>query len=386
VFSLAQVLVIRILAAYPMRRIPFLSFKTMHGQLRQAMLNKFSEIYDSHQYVLGKAVAAFESEYSSWNGTSHCVGVGNGLQALALSLRTLGIGPGDEVIVPSNTYIASWLAVTQTGASVVPVEPDIRTYNLNPRLIEAAISPRTKAIIPVHLYGQACEMDSIMEIAERNNLHVIEDNAQSQGARYNGRLTGSFGILNATSFYPAKNLGALGDAGAITTDDEALAAHLRVLRNYGSQQKYFNEQIGFNSRLDEIQAGFLRVKLPFLEQWNQERRQIADWYFEELSDLPGLTLPFIAEGATSVFHLFVIRVDDREGLQAHLNAKGIGSLIHYPVPPHLQGAYQDLGFAKGDYPIAEEIAEGCLSLPLFVGLSREEVGYVGKVVADFFGN
>lgn len=363
--------------------IPFLSFTDMHSPLRGQMVAAFEAFYDSNWFVLGERVRTFEGEYAAFNGVQHCVGVSNGLDALHIALRALGIGPGDEVIVPSNTYIATALAVSYVGATPVLVEPDAATYNLDPANIEAAITARTKAIMPVHLYGQCCAMEAIMDIAAKHNLYVVEDNAQSQGAAWNGQLTGTWGHMNGTSFYPGKNLGALGDAGAVTTNDADLAAKAAVLRNYGSQKKYYNEVIGYNMRLDECQAAFLSVKLPHLAGWTAQRQQIAAWYDSALSGIAGLTLPQTAEGATHVYHLYVVRHPQRDALQQHLTAAGIGTLIHYPVPLHLQEAYAHLGHSAGAFPIAEEIAATCLSLPLWPGMTEEMVGQVARAIRSF---
>jgi len=276
------------------------------------------------------------------------------------------------------------LAITAVGATPVFAEPNAATYNLSPTTFEAAVTPRTKAVMPVHLYGQACEMDAIMAIADKHSLFVIEDNAQSQGAMSGGEMVGSIGHISGTSFYPGKNLGALGDAGAITTNDSALAQKAAVIRNYGSQKKYYNEVQGMNSRLDELQAALLGVKLPHLAGWSQERNTLAAWYNEQLQHVPAVVTPAIADGCTSVYHLYVIRTDKRDALQQHLQQHGISTLIHYPVPPHLQEAYALLGYQKGDFPIAESLAETCLSLPLYIGMTREEVGYVCGTIHSFF--
>jgi dTDP-4-amino-4,6-dideoxygalactose transaminase len=366
-----------------MANIPFLSFHKTNADVKALTLQSFEHFFDKGWYILGDQVKQFENEYAAFNQTEYCVGVANGLDALILSLKTLNIGKGDEVIVPSNTYIASWLAVSYVGAVPVPVEPKSETFNINPELIEAAITPRTKAIMPVHLFGQCCEMDAIMSIAEKHRIYIVEDNAQSQGATYNGKLAGSFGHINGTSFYPGKNLGAYGDAGAITTNDEALAIRTAVIRNYGSHKKYYNEEPGINSRLDEVQAGFLSIKLKHLADWNAERNNIAQQYLHNLKDIPGLVLPQLAVGATSVYHLFVIRTAKRDELQQHLNANGIGTLIHYPVPPHLQKAYADLQFNKGDFPIAEEMANTSLSIPVYPGLGKSEIEYVCDQIKKF---
>lgn len=366
-------------------QIPFLSFGPQHHPIREEVLAAVARVYDSQWYVLGKSVTDFEADYAAFNQTRHAVGLANGLDALHLSLLALGIGAGDEVIVPSNTYIATWLAVSFVGATVVPVEPEAGTYNLDPALLEAAITSRTRAIMPVHLYGQACRMNEIMAIARRHNLYVIEDNAQSQGASCGSQLTGSFGDVNGTSFYPGKNLGALGDAGAITTNDDALAQRVRVLRNYGSQQKYYNEVIGHNSRLDELQAAVLSVKLPHLAEWTRQRQQVAALYDEALKGLGDLVLPTVAEGCTHVYHLYVVRTQRRSELQQHLQQQGIGTLIHYPVPPHLQQAYAHLNYSAGQFPLAEEMANSVLSLPMWPGMGEAEVAQVAAAVKGYFG-
>lgn len=364
-------------------KIPFVSFEKMHAPLKAEMLKAFEEFYDGNWFILGEKVKQFEKEYAEFNQVGHCVGISNGLDALHIALRTLNIGGGDEVIVPSNTYIATVLAVSYVGATPIFVEPDINTYNLDPAKLEEVITPKTKAIMPVHLYGQACEMEAIMAVAEKYELKVIEDNAQSQGATYKGKLTGTWGQINGTSFYPGKNLGALGDAGAVTTNDAELARQAAVLRNYGSEKKYYNEQVGYNMRLDECQAGFLSVKLKHLSAWTAQRQQIAEWYNEALAGISGLVLPYVQESATHVYHLYVVRTNLRDELQQYLTDAGIGTLIHYPIPPHLQEAYKSLGFTKGAYPIAEEIAETCLSLPMWPGMKQEQVTEVAEAIRLF---
>jgi dTDP-4-amino-4,6-dideoxygalactose transaminase len=364
--------------------IPFFSFSYMNSQVKSEILKEFESFFDSHWYVLGDRVKQFENEYGGFNGVAHVIGVSNGLDALYVALKTLGIGRGDEVIVPSNTYIASLLAISYTGATPVLAEPSIETYNINPAHIEASITKRTRAIMPVHLYGQACEMDAIMSIASKNNLWVIEDNAQSQGSSYNGKLAGSFGNINGTSFYPGKNLGALGDAGAITTNDPDLAGKARVLRNYGSQKKYYNEVIGYNMRLDECQAAFLSVKLKYLVQWNGLRQQIASSYDEQLHAVGDLILPAVAKGASHVYHQYVIRTKYRDALMTYLASQQIGSFIHYPIPPHLQEAYKDLGYKDSDFPIAREIADTCLSLPIWPGITAENIREIADSISGFF--
>jgi len=344
----------------------------------------YKEFINSGWYILGEKVTSFEEEYARFNTSSYAIGVANGLDALVLSLKALNIGDGDEVIVPSNTYIASWLAVSYVGATPIPVEPRIDTYNINPELIEAAITPRTKAIMPVHLFGQICEMDAIMKIADKHKLYVIEDNAQSQGATYKNKVSGSWGHCNATSFYPGKNLGALGDGGAVTTNDAKIARNVRVIRNYGSEKKYYNEVKGINSRLDELQAAFLSIKLKRLEEDNVKRQAVAAYYNESLVGIGDLILPVLAESTTSVYHLYVILTNKRDALQEYLKEKGIGTIIHYPIPPHLQEAYSDMGFIKGDFPIAEEIAADCLSLPISPYLEQHQQNEICDIIKLFF--
>ena len=361
-------------------KIPFLSFESSNKQIKAEILSSFERFFDSSWYVLGDRVKQFEQEYSAFNNVKHCIGISNGLDALHLCLNVLEVGKGDEVIIPSNTYIATALAVSYVGATPVFVEPSINTYNLDPLKIEAAITSKTKAIMPVHLYGQACEMELITAIAKKHNLFVVEDNAQAHGASYKEKLTASWGDINGTSFYPGKNLGALGDAGAVTTDNQKLAIKVALLRNYGSEKKYYNEVIGFNMRLDECQAGFLSVKLKYLKEWTEQRQEIAGWYNEALKGIGDLILPSVAENATHVYHVYLIRTKHREALQKQLAENGIGTLIHYPIPPHLQKAYHHLGFKKGDFPIAEEIAETCLSLPIWPGLKKEHIKTIGSLI------
>ena len=364
--------------------IPFLSLKQVNAVYEAELYEAFREVMDSGWYIMGNKLKQFEQEYAAFNQTKYAIGVGNGLDALALSLKALNIGEGDEVIVPSNTYIASWLAVSYEHATPIMVEPRLETYNINPDLIEEKITSRTKAIMPVNLYGQAAELDKIEKIAQKYNLLVVEDNAQSQGAMCAGRLAGSYGDINGTSFYPGKNLGALGDAGAITTNDEALANKVISLRNYGSMKKYYNDEKGYNSRLDEMQAAFLSVKLKYLIQDNALRNQVAAWYTEILRGVGDIILPVVAENCTSVYHVYMIRTHQRDALQEHLHKNGIGTVIHYPIPPHLQKAYQDLNYKKGAFPLAEEIAETCISLPMSPILTRSEVEQVAECIKDFF--
>ena len=365
-----------------MNKIPFLNFQPMHEQIRSEMHQAFSDVYDSYWYVMGEKLQTFEASYAKYNQTKYCVGVSNGLDALILALQALNIGKGDEVIVPSNTYIASVIAITTVGATPVFVEPRIDTYNINPELIEQKITKRTKAIMPVHLYGQACEMDYIMKLAKAYDLYVVEDNAQAHGSSYNGKLTGSFGHANGVSFYPGKNLGALGDAGAVTTNKEETAVKIKALRNYGSHKKYHNDYVGLNRRLDELQAALLSVKLQHLNSWTQERKEIAEAYNEILVG-SNLILPKLASNADHVFHLYVVRTSKREELQEHLNNKGVGTLIHYPIPPHLQKAYKYLGYKKGDFPIAEELANTSISLPLWVGIEKNQLETISNLIKKF---
>ena len=356
----------------------------MHTAIRAEMQAAFQTVYDSNWFVMGKHVESFEKKYAHFNQVAHCIGVSNGLDALHLALNALGVGEGDEVIVPSNTYIATLLAVSYVGATPVLVEPNINTYNINPSNIEKAITNKTKVIMPVHLYGQACEMDAIMLIAEKYGLYVVEDNAQAHGAAFQNKLTGSFGDVNGTSFYPGKNLGALGDAGAVTTNDDTLAQKIRILRNYGSEIKYHNEVIGYNHRLDEMQAAFLSVKLSYLNEWTKQRQQIAQSYTETLKNIGDLILPVTHPEATHVYHLYVIRTQHRDALQHHLTNHGIGTMIHYPIPPHKQNAYTSLGYQKGDFRIAEEIADTCLSLPIWPGMCIEDVNQIVSIIKNFF--
>lgn len=346
-------------------KIPFLNIGGIYEEVKDALDEAYRRVMASGWYVLGKEVALFEEEYGAYCGAKFCVGVGNGLDALHLILRGFEIGSGDEVIVPSNTYIATWLAVSYAGALPVPVEPDEHTYNIDPKKIENAVSGRTKAIIAVHLYGQPADMDPILKTAEKYHLKVIEDAAQAHGALYKGRRVGSLGHAAGHSFYPGKNLGAFGDGGAVTTSDGALAERIRSLRNYGSVEKYYNDYKGFNSRLDELQAAFLRVKLKKLDEWNQRRRNLSTFYMENLKGVTDLTLPFVPEWAQPVWHLFVVRHPDRDALQKKLKDEGIETLIHYPVPPHLSKAYHE-EFSKKNIvtlPLAETFSATQLSLP-----------------------
>ncbi len=359
--------------------IPFLDLKAINSGHELELAEAFHRVLKSGWYILGNEVKEFEKEFASYCESKHCVGVGNGLEALHLILRAYGIGAGDEVIVPSNTYIATWLAVSYAGATPVPVEPDEQTYNINPHLIEAAVTHRTKAIIAVHLYGQPADMDAVNTIARKYDLKVIEDAAQAHGARYKGKRVGALGDAAGFSFYPGKNLGALGDGGAVTTNDPELADKVKILCNYGSHVKYHNEVKGFNSRLDELQAAFLREKLKRLDIDNSKRKSIATKYLDAISSC-NLILPFFYEWADPVWHLFVIRSPYRDQLQESLAKKSIATMIHYPVPPHLQGAYAELGYKTGDFPVAERVHREVLSIPISPVMSSSEVGYVIDVL------
>lgn len=352
--------------------IPFLDFNAMHASMRPALDAAYQRVVDSNSFILGKELELFESEFAHYCETKHAIGVANGLDALFLVLKAMDIGAGDEVIVPSNTYIATWLAVSYAGATPVPVEPDSQTFNLDASRIEVAITQRTRAIMPVHLYGQPADMDAINALAIKYGLKVLEDAAQAHGARYKGRRVGALGDAAGFSFYPGKNLGALGDGGAITTSDDALAAKVRVLRNYGSERKYHNELKGFNSRLDELQAAFLREKLRLLEGWNLQRRSIADRYRAALGGC-GLVVPEVPSWAEPVWHLFVVRSTKRAALIAALSERGIGTMIHYPVPPHRQPAYAELCMGQGSLPVAEAIHDEVLSLPIWPQMTDTQV-------------
>lgn len=347
---------------WSMKNIPFLDLVQTYLELKTELDVAFQRVMNSGWYIQGEELSAFESEFADYCNVKYCIGVGNGLDALHLILRAMDIGAGDEVIVPSNTFIATWLAVSYAGATPVPVEPDETTYNIDPTRIEAAITAKTRAIMPVHLYGQPADMEPILEIARRYKLKVVEDAAQAHGARYKGKRVGGLGNAAGFSFYPGKNLGAFGDGGAVTTNDSMIAEKVKSLRNYGSQKKYSHDVKGFNSRLDELQAAFLRVKLRHLDEWNGRRHKIADQYFKELLSHDYLTLPQVPPWAEPVWHLFVVRMPLRDRLQKHLADCGIQTLIHYPIPPHKQGAYQE--FSHLSLPVSERIHKEVLSLPM----------------------
>lgn len=363
--------------------IHFLDLKASYAELKSEIDGAVARVLDSGWYIGGAEVDGFESDYADYCGAAHCVGVANGLDALYLALRAMEVGPGDEVIVPSNTYIATWLAVSHCGATPVPVEPDGRTCNIDPALIEAAITPRTKVILPVHLYGQPADMDPILALARKHGLLVLEDGAQAHGARYKGRRLGAHGDAVAWSFYPGKNLGAMGDGGAVTTNDERIADRIRVLRNYGSRVKYVNEVQGYNSRLDPIQAAILRVKLAHLDDWNARRGTTARLYRDGLVST-GLTLPHVPEWADPVWHLYVVQHRERDAFQNLLTQAGVATMIHYPIPPHLQSAYASLGFKQGSFPVSEALHDHVLSLPMGPAQTAEATGIVIDSVRKAF--
>jgi dTDP-4-amino-4,6-dideoxygalactose transaminase len=366
-------------------KVPFLDLRPAYRELQGELDVAWRRVTESGQYILGEEVEAFEREFAAYCGAKHCVGVGNGLDALILILRGYEVGVDSEVIVPANTYIATWLAVSYVGATPVPVEPDPQTYNLDPGRIEDAITSRTRAVIPVHLYGQPAEMEAIREIALRHGLKVIEDAAQAHGGAYGGKRAGNLGDAAAFSFYPSKNLGAFGDAGAVVTNDDGIADRVRVLRNYGSRMKYYNEVKGVNSRLDPIQAGFLRVKLKHLDDWNGRRRNVAQQYLKALNGCPDVILPSVARGAEPAWHLFVLRHFRRDKLQKHLKESGIGTLVHYPVPPHLSEAYASGGWKRGDFPLTEELADTVLSIPIGPHLDGDGIASVIHTFQAFKG-
>ena len=363
-------------------KIPFVSFIPLENELDKELHAAFDRVLDASWYIEGKEDTAFEREFAAYCGADHCVGVGNGLDALTLSLKALDIGTGDEVIVPSNTYIATALAVTYVGATPVFVEPQMSTFNIDPDKIEDKITEQTRAIIPVHLYGQACDMDPILDIASSHGLKVIEDCAQAHGATYKGRRVGSFGCTGCFSFYPGKNLGALGDAGAVVTNDDALAIKIRALGNYGSDYKYHHIYKGCNSRLDELQAAFLSAKLPLLDKVNEFRNMVADMYLNGIKN-DMVMLPSVSVYNHHVWHIFAIRSEFRDELERYLNDAGIGTNKHYPIPIHLQECYNSLGFKEGDYPIAEMISKTELSLPMYYGMTNDQIQYVVEIVNGF---
>jgi dTDP-4-amino-4,6-dideoxygalactose transaminase len=372
------------LAGMAEERIPPADLRAATRPQREELIRAFTEVLDSGHFLLGPRLQRFEADFAAFTGAAEAVGVASGLDAMELTLRALGIGPGDEVVVPSNTYFATWLAVTKVGATPVPVEPRLETYNIDPDLVEAAITPRTRMLLPVHLYGQPADMAPLMEIAARHGLTVMDDCAQAHGARYRGRPVGSLADVSAWSFYPTKNLGALADAGAVTTDRADLADQLRVLRNYGSRERYVNEVLGTNSRMDEIQAALLAVRLRRLEAENEHRQDVARRYREALAGT-AVALPEVIPDAEPVWHQFVVRHPRRDALRAHLAAAGVDTLVHYPVPPHLQAAYAHLGWGEGAFPISERIHREVLSLPMGEHVGADEVERVAEAVAAFGG-
>ena len=357
-------------------RVPFYDLAKVNANHRTGLLEVISEVFDSGRLILGEQIESFENEFAAYCGTKYAVGVGNGLDAIYFILSALKIGPGDEVIVPSNTYIATWLAISRTGAAIVPVEPDPQTFCIDPKRLEERITSRTRAILIVHLYGKVADMLAINGIAEKYGLPVIEDAAQAHGAAIGKKRVGSLGLAAAFSFYPSKNLGSLGDAGAITTDDFELARKIKLLRNYGSERKYYNQVLGWNSRLDELQAAVLRFKLRFLDDENRERIVIADTYTRELAGVLSGGIPNTFQDREHVWHLFVIRHPHRNRLQYELSELGIETLIHYPLPPHKQACFEHLGYSSGSFPISEKIHEEVLSLPLWPGMSADQISFV----------
>lgn len=364
-------------------KVPFATFKPMHDEIKKELDNAYHRVIDSSYFIQGTECEKFEEEFAQYCDAKYCIGVATGLDALYLILKALNIKKGDEVIIPSNTFIATALAVSYCGATPVFVEPLIETYNINTALIEEKITERTKAIIPVHLQGRPADMDEINKIAKKYNLYVIEDAAQAHGANYKGRRVGSLSDAAGFSFYPGKNLGALGDGGAVVTNNKEIADKVRALGNYGSDYKYHHIYKGTNSRLDEIQAAFLRCKLPHLDKWNSERQKIAKKYFDGITN-PLITLPLqVDEDYDHIYHVFVIRCDRRDELESYLNKNGIGTVKHYPIPMHLQLAYQDLNIQEGSLPIAEEISRTVLSIPMYYGMSNDEIEYVIKLLNEF---
>ena len=363
--------------------VPFVSLKPMHDEIRTELDKAYSLVMDESYYIQGQQCQLFEQEYASYCNAKHCIGVATGLDAIYMILRAMDIGSGDEVIVPSNTFIATALAVSYVGATPVFVEPTIETYNIDVSKIEECITARTKAIIAVHLQGRPADMDAICRIASSHGLRVIEDAAQAHGARYKGKRVGSLSDAAAFSFYPGKNLGALGDGGCVVTNNDEIASKVRALGNYGSDYKYHHIYKGTNSRLDEIQAAFLRVKLPYLDKWNNCRRKIAEKYFESITN-PLIKLPIASSlDYEHIYHVFVIRCDRRDELETFLKNKGVDTVKHYPIPMHLQKAYSDLGYSEGDFPVAEEISKTVLSLPMYYGMTDIEVEHVIKSINEF---
>lgn len=364
-------------------KIPFLDLKTQYKQIEHEVMPMITSAMAEGAFIGGEQVSCFEEEFAKFCDSNYCVGVNSGTDALRFALMAIGVGPGDEVITVPNTFIATTEAISQVGAKPVFVDVYPDTCNMDVSKIEEKISKNTKAIIPVHLYGQPADMDKILTIAQQNSIAVIEDACQAHGAHYKNKTAGSMGAVGCFSFYPGKNLGAFGEGGGIVTQDEAIAQKIRMIRDHGQRKKYFHDLEGYNGRLDAIQAGVLRIKLKRLDDWNESRRQNSAYYTELLSEIPSVTLPMEAEFARSVYHLYVIQIDDRDGLQNHLNSKGVASGLHYPLPLHLQKAYDHLGYKKGDFPVAENIADRLLSLPMFPELTREQIEYVVQSIKEY---
>ena len=364
-------------------KVPFATFLPMHNEIRKDLDTAYNQVLDRSYFIQGEECTKFEEEFAAYCDAKYCIGVATGLDALWLVLKSMGIGKGDEVIVPSNTYIATALAVSFVGAKPVFVEPTIETYNIDVTKIEEKINENTKAIIAVHLQGRPADMDAVNDVAKKYNLKVIEDAAQAHGTRYKGRKVGTLGDAAGFSFYPGKNLGALGDGGCVVTNDKELADKVRALGNYGSDYKYHHIYQGTNSRLDEMQAAFLRVKLPHLDKWNADRKRIAEKYLQGITN-PLIKLPLAStDEYEHIYHVFVIRCDRRDELERYLNESGIGTVKHYPIPMHLQEAYKELGLEQGDLPIAEEISNTVLSIPMYYGMTDEEVEYVIEALNRF---
>jgi len=370
---------------YPwnLKQIPFLSLAAQHEEIRTEALAAITKVYDRNWFILGTELETFENDYANFTNTPFCIGVGNGHDALFIALKACGIGSGDEVIVPAHTFIATWLAVTKTGAKIIPVDSD-DAFNIDIQKLEGALSDKTKAIMPVHLYGQPCNMTAIVAFGKKHDIFVIEDNAQAHGAAWQGQSTGSFGDINATSFYPVKNLGALGDGGALTTRNYEFAQYARRHRNYGFEIKNVSLEEGVNSRLDEIQAAVLKIKLKHVHRWNEERIRLANLYLKMLEGPGDVLLPVRRPEALHVYHLFVIRTAQRDALRIYLANHHVETMIHYPIPPHLQKSFEGLGYKEEDYPIAEHIAKTALSLPLWPGLTDSEVEYVCEMIKKFY--
>jgi dTDP-4-amino-4,6-dideoxygalactose transaminase len=361
--------------------LPLVDLKAQHAAIAAEVQAAVERVMTNTDFILGADVAAFEAEFARYCETAHCVGLDSGMSALELGMRALGIGPGDEVITPAGSFIASSSAISFTGATPVWVDVDANTYNIDPDLVEAAITSQTKAIMVVHLYGQPADMDRILEVAKRHRLPVIEDACQAHGARYKERRTGSMGAFAAFSFYPSKNLGAYGDAGALTTNDDGLAEKVRTMRNYGQRAKYDHVYLAWNRRMDTMQAAILRVKLARLDGWNQARRTIASLYNELLAE-SSLTLPHSSAQVEHVYHLYVVQVDGRDRLQSELTARGIGTGIHYPVPIHLQEAYRERGFGPDSFPVTEAAARRVLSLPMYPEMTEADVRFASGALAE----